>query len=148
MLAFLGMLPVIGSIVQGITAAFFNAKVSLVQARVGGDRDVAVKLVQAAAAQEHESTSKLATFASSKLLTLLIIGFATPFVIFTWKIVCVDIVIGPGCIWWTNLCWVGNTEPIRGQVSDWATTIIGFLFGSATVTTVGRMWFGRSKEGE
>jgi hypothetical protein len=146
MLAFLGMIPIIGQIVTGITTAFFNAKVSLVQARIGGDRDVAVKLVQAAAQESHENTSRLSIIAGNRLLTFLIVAFAFPLVIFEFKVVVIDIVIGPGSF--LGFHWVGDTDPIRGQVADWATTIIGFIFGSATVTTVGRMWFGRNKDGE
>ena len=146
MLAFLGMLPVIGTIVQGITSAFFNAKVSLVQARIGGDVAAATAIVKASEVQAHEATSRLAIFASNKLLTWLIIGFALPLIIFEFKVVVIDIVIGPGSF--LGFHWVGDTDPIRGQVADWATTIIGFIFGSSTAVSLGNMWFNRPKAGE
>jgi hypothetical protein len=137
MFALLGALPAIGNIVTGITTAFFNAKVSLVQARIGGDRDVAVKLVAAAAQQEHENTAKLGIFASNKFLTALLIAFAIPLVGFEWKIY----------IWDTMLGW-GSTPAVHGQVADWGNTVIYFLFGAPTVMGIGKMWFGRDKGGE
>jgi hypothetical protein len=125
------------------TQAKFDAKVAIVQAKVGGDRDVAISLVKATEAREHENTNKLAIISSNPLLVFLLLGFAVPLVIFEWKVVVVDITIGPGCIF--GHCWEGNTDPIRGQVADWATTIIGFLFGSTTVLAAGKMYFGRKQ---
>ncbi len=149
MFAFLlGVIPGLSTAATAITTAIFNAKVKMVTARVGGDRDVAIKLVTAAATQEHENTSKLAIMASNPLLVFLLVGFAFPLVLYVWKIVVVDIIIGPGCIWFTNACWIANTDPIRGGVADWATTIIGFLFGSTTALAAGKMYFGRDKTGE
>lgn len=148
MLALLGMIPGIGSLIEGILGKLFDMKVRLVQARVGADRDTAVELVKATAQAEHETTAKLGILASNKLLTLLVVGFATPLVIYVWKIVVVDKIIGPGCLWEQSLCWTANTDPIRGQVADWATVIIGSLFGSTTAVAVGKMWFGRDKSGE
>lgn len=148
MLALLGMIPGLAAVVQGITSAYFNAKVQLVRARIGGDQKVATELVTAAATESHDNTSRLSILASNPLLTFLLIGFAAPLVIFVWKVVVVDIVVGPGCFWFTSVCWVANTDPIKGEVAAWATTIIGFLFGSSTTLAVGKMWFGRDKSGE
>jgi hypothetical protein len=145
MLAILGALPLIGSIITGLTSAFFNAKVDIVRAKTGADRDTAIELVKAAALKEHESTAKLGIFASNPLLTFLLIGFATPLVLFVWKIVVVDIIIGPGHIWYFGWAWEGSTDPIKGQVADWATTIIGCLFGSSTVLAAGKMYFSREQ---
>ncbi|HEY6021659.1 MAG TPA: hypothetical protein VIY48_17855 [Candidatus Paceibacterota bacterium] len=148
MLALLGLIPGVLSLIQFVTGKVFDAKVAIIQARTGANRDVAVELVKAAVQQEHENSTKLSVIASNPLLTFMLFGFATPFVIYIWKIVVVDIVIGPGCIWFTSMCWVANTDPIRGQVSDWGNTIIAFLFGSATTVALGKMWFGRDKTGE
>ena len=143
------------TLIQFVIGKVFDSKVAIVQARLGVERDVAVQLVTAAAQENHENTSKLAIYASSKILTVMLVGFAVPFILYTWKIVVVDIVIGRGCIGFhpfgweiiANHCWVGTTDPIKGQVAEWATTIIGFLFGSATTVTIGKMWFNRDKAG-
>jgi hypothetical protein len=151
MLAILGLIPGALSLIQFAIGKVFDAKVAIVQARTGATRDVAIELVKSAAVEAHENTSKLAILASNPLLTFLLVGFASPLVIYIWKIVVVDIVIGPGHIhvpYLFDFAWKGTTDPIRGQVGDWANTIIGFLFGSATTVALGRMWFGRDKSGE
>lgn len=150
MLAFLGAIPIIGQIITAFTTAMFNAKVKLVQARTGADLGVAVEMVKASALQEHENTSKLAILASNPLLTFMLAGFALPLIIFFWKVVVVDKVLGTGCIdlyYWKG-CWLGKTDELNGNAGDWATTIIGFLFGSGTTLAVGKMYFGRDKTGE
>lgn len=139
MFAFLAMIPGLAAVVEGISKAFFDAKVRLVQARIGGDRDVAVALVSAAAAQENANASKLAIIASNKILTFMLIAFATPLLVFEWKVIVYDIVYMDG---------TASTDPIKGQVAEWANTIIGFLFGSATVMGLGKMWFSRDKTGQ
>lgn len=140
LLAILSAIPGLGTIITFIVGKVFDAKVSLVQARIGGDVTVARALVTAAVTNEHENTSRLAIMAGNKILTLLLVGFALPLMAFEWKVIIYDIILGS--------LTHGNTDPIRGQVADWATTIIGFLFGSATVASVGKMWFNRNKAGE
>lgn len=130
MLSFLTALPVIGKIITALTTAFFNAKVELTRTRVGGDRDVAVELVKTQAIVEQQQTSRLGIIAGNKMLTCLILMFAFPLVAYEWKIVVYDIVLS-----------LGSTDPIRGQVADWATVIISSIFGSSTVMSLGNMWF-------
>lgn len=137
MLAFLSSLPIIGQIVISITSAFFNAKVSLVQARIGGDKEVAVKLVSAAAQNEHENTTKLGIFASNKFLTALLIAAAIPLVGYEWKVY----------VWDAMLGW-GTTDAVKGQVAEWGNTVWYFLFGTPTIMALGKMWFGRDKTGQ
>lgn len=132
MLAFLSLIPGLSTLVQSIVTAVFNAKVQITQARIGGDRDVAVQLVRAAEAQAHEDTAKLGIIAGNKLLTLLLIAFAVPLVWFEWKVIV-----------WDTILQLGTTEAVRGQVADWGNTIIYFLFGSPTVVALGKMWFTR-----
>lgn len=133
MLAFLGALPVIGTMVTAFFNAMFNAKVEITRAKIGGDRDVAVALVKAAEAQAHEDGVKLGIFASNKFLTVLLLLAATPLVIFEWKII----------VWDTMLGW-GTTDAVKGQVAEWGNTVWYFLFGAPTVMGLGKMWFSRS----
>jgi hypothetical protein len=53
-------------------------------------------------------------------------------VIYEWKIVVWDIVMG----------W-GTTDPIKGQVADWATAVIWSIFGSAAGIHVAAIVAGR-----
>lgn len=132
MLAFLSLIPGLSTLVQSIVSAVFDAKVKITQARIGGDRDVAVKLVQAAEAQAHEDTAKLGIIANNKLLTIMLVAFAAPLIGFEWKVIV-----------WDKMLALGSTDPITGQVADWGNTIIYFLFGSPTVVALGKMWFTR-----
>jgi hypothetical protein len=133
MLALLGIIPGLTTAVTAFFTARFNAKVQVVQAQTGADRDVAVKLVQAAQLQAHEDTAKLGIFASNKFLTILLIAAACPLVAFEWKVY----------VWDTMLGW-GSTPAVHGQVADWGNTVWYFLFGAPTVMGLGKMWFGRS----
>lgn len=142
-MAILALIPGLSTLVSGITTAYFNAKVRLVQARIGGDRDVATKMVQGAAAADHENTNRLGIIASNKFLTFMLIGFALPWIGYEWKVVVWDNILSP---WF--LGHEGYTSAIGGSVGEWATTIIGFLFGSSTTLAIGKMWFGRDKTGE
>lgn len=117
MLALLGMFPVIGQIVQAITAAWFNAKVSIATTQIGGDRDVAVASVKAQAVG-------LQAIASSKILSWLVVIFALPIAGMEWKVVIYD-----------NMMGLGSTPAIHGQVADWMNTIIYCLFGGAALHT-------------
>jgi hypothetical protein len=135
MLALLSLIPGIGSVIQAVLGGMFDAKVKIVQAQTGADRDKAVALVHAAEVEAHESTSRLSVIASSQLLTFLVIAFAAPLVIFEFKVIVWDIVLG-----------LGSTDPIRGQVAEWANTIIVSIFGTTTVMTVGKMVLGRKGE--
>lgn len=128
MLALLGSLPVIGSIVTAITSSFFDAKVRLLVARFGVTRDVAVATIQGAVSENHDRVAALGIIAGSRLLTLLIICFAAPIVAFEAKVV----------VWDTMLGW-GSTPAIHGQVAEWMNTIINWLFGSATALAAGQM---------
>ena len=136
----LGLIPGLTNLASSWVTKAYDAKVEMVKARIGGDTATAKELVTAAAVQEHENTNKLTVMASNKVLTFMLIFFATPFIIFEWKVVVWDNVLQ----FYTH----GNTDSIHGQVADWATTIIGFLFGSATVMGIGRMYFGRDRTGE
>ena|SRR6266404_1968575 len=132
MLAFLSLIPSLFTVINGFTSKYFDAKVAIAQAKVGGDRDVAVKLVQAAAQQEHENTARLSIIASNKILTLLLVAMAIPIVGFEWKVI----------VWDKMLGW-GTTDALAGDVSDWAKSVIYFLFGAPTVMGLGKMWFSR-----
>lgn len=130
MLAFLGSLPVIGQFVTAITTAIFDARVRITQAKVGGDRDVAVEIVKTSAQEGEQQKQRLGIIASNKVLTTLVVAFSVPLVLFWWKIVVYDIVLE-----------LGTTDPLRGQAADWANTIIWFIFGAPTALSLGKMWF-------
>ena len=150
LLSIISMIPGIGKVVQFCVGKFFDAKVSITTKRLGVDRDTAVALIQGAGKADHENTARLSIFAKNKALTFLVVGFATPLVILFAKIIIIDKLIGPGSVdffgW--HYAWAGRTDPLTGQVAQWANTIIYSLFGSSTVMGLGKMWFNRNKTGE
>lgn len=133
-LALLNAIPAFAGIVNSITTGWFNAKVQIVQAKTGADRDVAVALVKAAATEAHERTAALGVIAGNYLLTILVVAFAAPFAGYINWIIFHDI------LWCGGQC---ATDPIKGQVAEWGNTIIAFVFGAPTAVTVGKMWFAR-----
>lgn len=139
LLALFSAIPGVATAISFVFGKKYDAQVAIVQAKTGVNIEKAKQIVSAAATEDHERSTRLATIASNTLMTFLVVGFATPFVIFIWKVVVVDIVVGPGCIWFTKMCWVANTDPIRGQVADWGNTIIAALFGSTAAVTIGKM---------
>jgi hypothetical protein len=145
--AIIGAIPIIGKWLIGpitsLSKAYFDAKVRLVQARIGGDVEIAKKLVSQGEVQAHENTTRLGIIASNKLLTILLIAFALPLVYHEWEVVVWDksickLIYGAAC----------STDPIGGLVGDWANTVIYFLFGAPTAIGIGKMFFGRNKQGE
>jgi len=133
------MIPGLSSLVTALSNTYFNAKVKLTTARIGGDVTVAKALVTAAVTDNQTSVSRLKVIAGSKVLLFLIVGFALPYMIYEWQCIVID------KIW---LDGKHATDPLGGDLSAWATTIIACLFGSGTALTAGHMYFNRSKAGE
>lgn len=140
-LAFFQAIPSLIHGVEAFTKAHYDAKVRITQAQIGGDVEKAKQLVSASNTAQHERTASLGVIAGSKILLCLVVAFAAPLVIYMWKIVVIDIVIGPGSF--LGISWAGSTDPIRGQVADWANTIIWAIFGSGTAITTASMWFAK-----
>jgi len=136
-LAVLNMIPGLSTLITTLASAYFNSKVQLTSARIGADTAVTTAMLTAVGKEEASRVDALKVIGSSWILSFLVVGFSMPWIGYEWKVV----------IWDTMLGW-GTTPAIHGAVGDWATTIIGCLFGSGTVITAGHMWFNRSKVGE
>lgn len=131
-----GMIPGISTIVSSITTAWFNSKVMIQTAKIGGDTAVGQSLVVAAAQSEASNVNRLRVIGGSWVLSLLVVGFAMPFIVWETKVIVWDIVLG----------W-GSTPSLRDpMLSQWGGTIIACLFGSGTVLTAGHMYFNRKDQ--
>jgi hypothetical protein len=128
----LARIPFIGTFLSSgvgdFIKEFYDSKTAIETARLGGAKDVAIAAMQT-------RVSGLGVIAGSTALTLLVFLFAIPLVGFTWKVVMWDVVIGAfqGCSGQASKlarCALFSTDPIHGQVAEWATTIIACLFGS------------------
>src|ERR1700678_4568819 len=133
-LAVLNMIPGLSTLITTLASAYFNSKVQLTSARIGADAAVTQAMLTAVGTEETTRVDALKVRGSSWILSSLVVGFAAPWIAYEWKVV----------IWDAMLGW-RSTPAVHGAVGDWATTIIGCLFGSGTVLAAGHMWFNRSK---
>ncbi len=133
-LAFFQAVPAIAGGINNFTNKYYDAKVQITTARIGGDRDVAKQMVSGIVTEGQTRVEFLRTVSQSKALMFLIVGFALPFMGYVWKIVVYDIIWMAGTV---------ATDPIKGNVADWGGVIIASIFGSGTVLGVGQMYFNR-----
>lgn len=132
-LALIKMVPIIGGAVTAFVNKYYDAKVQITAAKIGGDTAVARAAITAAVTADKTRVDGLRVVSGSWVLSLLVLGFATPLVVWEWKVVVWDIV----------LRW-GTTDPIRDpMIQAWAGTIIACLFGSGTVLTIAHTYFNR-----
>lgn len=120
----LGLIPGISSLIQGVTAAWFNSKVQLYQAKMGVAREVAVAAIQAEVANNQAKVSWIMALASNPAMMFIVVGFAMPFIIYEWKAIAYDKV------------WMGGattTDVIAGPLADWANIILSGIFVTSTV---------------
>lgn len=133
----LGLIPGVLNFAERWQQNAYDAKVRIMAARIGGDVERAKQIVSLASTEAHEGTARLAVIAGNSILTLLVVAFAAPLVIFMWQVIVIDITVcGYG-----HFSFCHDTDPIRGQVADWANTIIVSIFGSGTAITLGKMIF-------
>lgn len=139
-LAFFSAIP---AIMQGTTAfaqAFYNAKVQITTARVGGDVSVAKALVAGINVEGQTRVSFLETVSHSRFLQFVVGGFAFPWIVYGNKVIVWDNVI---CI----MVWgvAGFTPAIKGDVATWAPIILGGVFGTGSVMALGQMFYNRKE---
>ena len=105
----LGLIPGLGTIVQGVAGAYFDQKVRIYQAKTGATRDVAVAAIQAAEAVQTRWW----------FVAALIPAWALPFVIYDWKAVV-----------WDNIVMGGeaSTPALVGTLNWVHITIVASIF--------------------
>lgn len=139
LLAFFQAVPALVGGVTAFTNKYFDTKVQLTAARLGADTNVIRAAMTAAGVEQQTRVEGLKVIASSKVLLFLVVGFALPYMLYEWQCVVYD------KIWMHGLT---KTDPLGGDLSAWATTIITCLFGSGTAVTMTHMYFNRNKAGE
>jgi len=131
-LAFMQAVPAITGGINNFVNKYYDAKVQLVTARVGGDAEMAKALVAGVVDEKKVSVSFLHEVANSKFLMFLIGGFALPIMIWFGK-----------CVVWDTVLGLGSTPPLYGQVATMANIVVGGIFGVGGVsmlTTVFSQW--------
>lgn len=139
-LAFFQAIPAIMGGINNFTTKYYDAKVQITTARIGGDVNVAKQLVTGVVTEGQTRVEFLKAVSQSKFLMLLVGGFALPWMAYEWKVV----------LWDNVLCFhfygvYGFTPPVKGVVADWAGLIIGGIFGTGSVIAVGQMFFNRKQ---
>lgn len=140
-LAFIQAIPALAGGVNNFVSHYYDAKVQITAARIGGDVNVARQLVTGVVAEGQTRVEFLKVVSQSPFLMFLIGGFATPWILYEWKVV----------LWDKIVCkWVygdfGFTPPVAGTVGEWAGVIIAGIFGTGGVMAVGHMFFNRKNQ--
>lgn len=139
-LAFFKAIPAITGGITAFTQAYYNAKVQITTARIGGDVDVAKQMVTGIVAEGQARVEFLRVVSQSKFLMFLVGGFAFPWMFYQAKVVMWDKII---CMWIMGV--YGFTPAVAGTVGDWAGVIIAGIFGTGGVMAVGQMFFNRKE---
>jgi|SRR5579859_2083921 len=137
LVAFFQAVPAISQGINAFTSAYFNAKVQLTAARIGGDVSIAKTMVTGIVAEGQVRVSFLQTVSQSKFLMFIVGGFAIPPMVFMAK-----------CIIWDNVLHLGHTDPLGGDVATLTNIIVTGIFGAGSVMGIGHMYFNRNKTGE
>lgn len=139
-LAFFQAVPAITGGINNFVSKYYDAKVQITTARIGGDVDVAKALVSGVVAEGGVRVEFLKTVSQSKFLMCLVGGFALPWIIYEWKAVVWDNIVCPALYGRT-----GFTPPMTGLVADWSGVILAGIFGTGSVMAVGQMFFNRKQ---
>ncbi len=139
-LAFFQAIPAITGGINNFVSAFYNAKVQITTARIGGDVSVAKQMVSGVVTEGQTRVEFLKVVSQSKFLMFIVGGFAFPWMFYQAKVVMWDKIV---CMWVMGT--YGFTPPVTGTVGDWAGVIIAGIFGTGGVMAVGQMFFNRKQ---
>lgn len=137
-LAFLQVIPSITGGINNFVSKYYDAKVQITAARIGGDVTVAKALVAGVVAEGQTRVEFLRTVSQSKFLMYLVGGFALPWIIYEWKAVVWDNILS-----FAIFGVYGYTPPIKGLVADWSGVILAGIFGTGGAMAIGHMFFNR-----
>ena len=137
-LAFFQAVPAITNGITAFSQAYFNAKVQITAARVGGDVDVAKQIVSGVVTEGQTRVEFLKVVSQSKFLMWMVGLWSAPWIAYEWKVVLCDNIV---CKWFLGV--YGFTPPVSGLVAEWAGVILAGIFGTGGVMAVGQMFFNR-----
>lgn len=140
-MAFFTALPSIMHGFEAFTGAYFDAKVKLTTARIGGNVQVATQLVTGIIAEGQTRIEFLKVVSQSKFLMWIIGLWSAPWIFYEAKVVAWDNIIHK------FLFGVyGYTPPITGLVGTHAAIILTGIFGTGGVMAVGAWYANRKQE--
>lgn len=117
-LAFFQALPAITGGISAFVNKYYDAKVQMYAARIGGDVEAAKAMLSAELGANALKASWLAVVASSPILSFVVVGFAFPFIFYLNKVIVYDICLG-----------LGSTPPLKYELlTQWGGIIISGIF--------------------
>jgi len=137
-LAFFQAIPAITGGINNFVSKYYDAKVQITTARVGGDVKVATQLVTGVVAEGQTRVEFLRVVSQSKFLMWMVGLWSAPWIVYEWKVVLWDKI---ACKWVMGV--YGFTPPVDGLVAEWAGVILAGIFGTGGVMAVGQMFFNR-----
>ena len=139
-LALFQAIPAITGGINNFVSKYYDSKVQITAARIGGDVEVAKQLVSGVVTEGQTRVEFLRAVSQSKFLMILVGGFALPWMFYQAKVVAWDNIIS---MWLFGV--YGSTPAIKGIVGEWAGLIIGGIFGAGSVAAIGQMFFNRAE---
>ena len=126
-----------GPIINGLISAY-KAKLAAQNTQDAQATELAIREIQGEVAARQVEASIIRQEEGRWYTALPRPLFAFAFVIYIWKLVVVDKVIGPGCI--LGMCWRGTTDPLSPELSQWALIVLTAYFGGRTIEKVARVF--------
>ena len=134
-IAFFTALP---SVVNGFTAfsdKYFDTKVKMLAAKIGGDVEMAKGMLVAEVQNNQTKVGWLSVVAGSPILSFVVVGFAFPFIFYLNKVVVYDICLG-----------LGSTPAMKYELlTNWGGIIISGIFVTTTGVGAVQAWVNRPK---
>jgi hypothetical protein len=117
-LAFFQAIPAIFGGLNNFVSHYYDAKVRMFAARIGGDVAAAKAMLAAEAQANLAKVSWLQAVASSPILSCIVVGFAFPFIFYLNKVIVYDICLG-----------LGSTPVLKYELlTNWGGVIISGIF--------------------
>ena len=107
-LALFQALPALLGGINNFVSAYYDAKVKITTARIGGDVDVAKALVAGVVAEGQTRVEFLRAVSQSPFLMCLVGSFALPWIAYEWKVVLCDNMVCSGSM-------VSMASPLRSK---------------------------------
>lgn len=128
-IAFITALPALSNGITGFLTKYYDVKLEMTKARIGGDTEVAKALVTGVVQEGQVRVSFLHEVAQSKFLMFLMGGFAIPPMLYNAKVIVWDTMLG-----------LGSTPAIHGDVALYMNIVVTGIFGVSSVAAVTSAW--------
>lgn len=134
--AFLAFFQAIPSLVHGVeafTTKYYDVKLKMYTARVGGDVEAGKAMLNAETQNNSTKVGWLSVIAASPILSFVVVGFAFPFIFYLNKVIVWDLCLG-----------LGTTPMLKYEIlTEWGRVIIGGIFVTTTGVGAVQAWVNR-----